>query len=441
MCVAVVVDTRENIPLKNLEAMEKSNPDGAGIAWVDGDNVHFRKGLTAAQIFEIQDGLPRPLFIHFRIATRGAKIPELTHPFPVGMQSFLGELSGTAQTVFMHNGTWPEYRKYVPEGIDADKVSDTQTAAYALTFDESILVDVVWSNAIMQATGNGRNSVSLRGRWTEENGIWYSNTYWKSELNRTAYKHWGNRPSWGEDEWQAFYGKREEGRGGTPDLPRTVTPLVPRRKGLSHQEGRFQENGKSLSRRQQKRLAKIAKRAEKKSAKKVQPSSSYEKALKAYNDNRNAYWNGEELFTPEAIARAEADIMAGNREVDCPCPDCGVEIEIIPCPCNNWTAEQWINHHFKDDPDLALEARAAIAMSTQAELDFSDEEDTIEIIDADVVDVQDVEDMNAYGMACGLDGGLEGLEDLTLDGNRPGDAQRVNEYLSDSYIRSQGIKI
>lgn len=190
MCVAVVVDSKERIPKRYLRAMEDANPHGAGIAWCDGDLIHYRKGLSWKDIDQLQMVLPRPFFMHFRIATHGAKIAELTHPFPLGMQAFSEELVGSAKSVLMHNGTWHDFRRWVPQGIHPDKVSDTQVAAYVAETYEDILSQVSWSNAIMSAAGNGRVNITLRGRWSEFEGNQYSNQLWHRELTpKFTYSH------------------------------------------------------------------------------------------------------------------------------------------------------------------------------------------------------------------------------------------------------------
>lgn len=179
MCVAVVVESNSDLSLKDLQKMENANSDGGGVAWCEDGKIHFQKGLKAEQIFKLQSILPRPFLLHFRIATRGAAIAALTHPFPLGAQSFLGETSGSASGVIIHNGTWSGFEKYIPQGIDHVKVSDTQVAAYVAGFDESILDDVKWSNAIMRAAGGDRCDVTLRGQWTEHEGNQFSNMHWQ----------------------------------------------------------------------------------------------------------------------------------------------------------------------------------------------------------------------------------------------------------------------
>ena len=118
MCVAVIVQSDKRIPKTYLEAMHEANSDGGGVAWQQDGVVYFRKGLTWQEIDELQDKLPKPFLMHFRIATKGDKIPELTHPFPIGPQAFSETLSGFSEMgVLIHNGTWSDYKKYVPGGL------------------------------------------------------------------------------------------------------------------------------------------------------------------------------------------------------------------------------------------------------------------------------------------------------------------------------------
>lgn len=187
MCVAAVIE--RDLSLEDLKKMASANPDGGGIAYPDGDTIAYRKGLTAEEVHALQQYLPRPYFVHFRIATKGAKIPELTHPFPIGMQAFSDDLVGFARAVLMHNGTWNDYDRYVPAGIKRTEVSDTQVAAYACAFDEDLLNKVGWSNAIMRAAGDGRADITLRGQWSEHEGNQFSNLHWRREYTYGNYSY------------------------------------------------------------------------------------------------------------------------------------------------------------------------------------------------------------------------------------------------------------
>lgn len=446
MCVAVVVKSKETIPAKYLQAMAEHNPDGGGIAWIDGDQVQYRKGLTWEQINAVQDLLPRPFLMHFRIATRGGKIPELTHPFPVGFQAFSEDLVGMAPSVIIHNGTWSDYRKYVPKGINENLVSDTQTAAYVASWNESILDEVKWSNALMIAKSeNGKPRIRLRGNWDEFEGNLYSNFHWRMELNH--------------DDWSEYF-NRKYGPGSAVIPSRTKTqPIQARKKGepKSYQ----QAQAKLTSKRAAKRAAKAAKRAAERLArqsktvagnsfgkyKQTSPRSAYDAALSNYNSARGGTvhknpekenqqlawgdrasnhnrapgdskgedswhdtWESERLFTDDQLKgtpgnRPVVALPQLTSEKYIPCPDCGEDIKTIPCECG---------------------------------------------MDGTVInmaDIPDVEDLNAEGLdeddyyndiwdKEGDTSEVEHNPDLCLSGDSPEDWNKV-----DAWIRAQGIKI
>lgn len=183
MCVAVLIETQAGVSDDDIRKMASANPHGGGVAWCDGDLIHYRKGLDADDVIKMLPYLPRPFFLHFRIATRGGQKPELTHPFPIGYEALTRaeDLTGSSRGVLIHNGTWSDFHKYIPIGVSYSNVSDTQIAAYVAGFDESILDHVGWSNALMVAAGDGRVNVTLRGQWTEIDGNQFSNTHWQRE--------------------------------------------------------------------------------------------------------------------------------------------------------------------------------------------------------------------------------------------------------------------
>lgn len=403
MCVAVVVESKKRIPRKHLEAMHESNPDGAGLAWIDGNQIQYRKGLTWQQIDALQDKIPRPFFMHFRIATKGAKIPELTHPFPLGMQAFSDDLVGSAHAVLMHNGTWHDYRKWVPNGINEYLVSDTQVAAYACEENDEILDSIAWATATMHAKGDGKADMCLRGRWSEYEGNHYSNMYWKSSLDRPVYT--------GPTNWEEYY-KR---------YPRAVPE--PRKKGLSHQENHLPKKGKGRGKRKQRDTQPLG------------VPTPYEKAVTNYNrlstdekTNAQAWggdkgepvgWDGEPLdFTKKSVK----------------CDDCGEEITQIPCACQELheqcdlcmsvdtehiTGDHWACNSCDSSfyiPRTRADALVELEVLTEEQLD--------------ALDALEAEGHEALDMFEGND------SDLVLSGDRPEDWKKV-----DDYIRAQGIKI
>jgi predicted glutamine amidotransferase len=181
MCVAVVVLTDEGPTDREMRQMYVQNDDGCGLSWRVGQELFYVKGLDVKEAIEVLQDAPRPTLLHFRYATHGGKAKHLTHPFPLGEEALLStELQGLAPAVMMHNGTWSDYRKYLPEGLDAKTVSDTAVAAYVAEEHEAILDEVSWATAVARVTPEGKVQVRLRGRWSWHQGNLYSNLYWKN---------------------------------------------------------------------------------------------------------------------------------------------------------------------------------------------------------------------------------------------------------------------
>lgn len=192
MCVAAVIFNP--IPLSWLECMENDNPHGAGVAWEHNNKIQFVKGLTAKEIYDMQEAgaMSYPYLLHFRWATHGDKVAELTHPFPLGPRALLGETSGCAESVLIHNGTWNYYdtevRRHLTEGnyeipeevIDAG--SDTAIAAWLAFWDQSVLDSVAWATAIAEMVekedGSRAMDITTRGTWYDKDGSWFSNLMW-----------------------------------------------------------------------------------------------------------------------------------------------------------------------------------------------------------------------------------------------------------------------
>ena len=121
MCVIYVA--KKALPEDSeLSRGSVKNPDGAGVAWVAPhpeqsgvQMIHWKKGLKDAKEVKefINDKkLPLPLVIHFRTASVGPKVPELTHPFPIMPGVPLWQ-EGCANEVLFHNGTLSNWEDLV----------------------------------------------------------------------------------------------------------------------------------------------------------------------------------------------------------------------------------------------------------------------------------------------------------------------------------------
>lgn len=118
------------------------NDDGAGLAWLSpGKNptLHYQKGLSSAKEvkeFLRDNKIQFPFVIHFRSASSGGKMKELTHPFPITKDAET-DLSGTAPAVLFHNGSvtkWEDYMLQVilstQEEVPGGPWSDTRSLAW-----------------------------------------------------------------------------------------------------------------------------------------------------------------------------------------------------------------------------------------------------------------------------------------------------------------------
>ena len=117
MCVIMCFE--DNYPTEAiLESAELTNRDGAGIAWIEKDGIHFKKGLDAKNIYKLIKSrkIQLPFIIHFRIATVGGVNNELTHPFPISSNAPLST-SGTTEKVLFHNGHWNDWREWCMKTI------------------------------------------------------------------------------------------------------------------------------------------------------------------------------------------------------------------------------------------------------------------------------------------------------------------------------------
>lgn len=181
MCIAIIVPRGIAAPSQEtLEACEAANSHGGGIAWIQGKQVRWRKGLKTADILQVMKYAPTPYFIHFRIATAGGVQEALCHPFGVDKAASFAP-TGAASAVLMHNGHWSEWRENmlrllrgkVPKG----PWSDSRAMAYiAYHYGTEALELIDEKVAVLHADG----SIERFGAgWQLRNDCWYSNLSWR----------------------------------------------------------------------------------------------------------------------------------------------------------------------------------------------------------------------------------------------------------------------
>jgi hypothetical protein len=184
MCVICVAEKRRPTA-DELSQMYSTNAHGAGIAYRNGDLVKWEKGLNLEQIQALAEEAPLPFVCHFRIATYGGTLPELTHPFPVEKE-LRNSLSGeTPGYVLFHNGSWSGYRDTgVKEAIENRvKVpdgawSDTRVMAWMAHLHSPNILTFLDEKIIL--FGPKDILVFNQERFCRVNGLFVSNRNWEA---------------------------------------------------------------------------------------------------------------------------------------------------------------------------------------------------------------------------------------------------------------------
>lgn len=183
-----------------------SNPDGFGMAYVLNKKVVVSKGIMEQKIAwaEYQKVKHLKVVLHFRIKTAGAICPELTHPFIVSSTSkTYTKYAGTGQVLF-HNGCinfWQDDCLKLMLSSSTPKISghmsDTRFLAIKLsgmTIDQK---DKFLKKECGKFVLLDPKEVILYGDFTEDKGVFYSNTTYKPHVYTNWYKGW--------DDWDDMY--------------------------------------------------------------------------------------------------------------------------------------------------------------------------------------------------------------------------------------------
>ena len=195
MCIIAVKNKGIHMPSDDIICnMWYSNPHGAGIMWVENNEVYIKKGFMELNGFldfihsfsKERNTVDIPIVMHFRITTHGGTKPENCHPFPI--TESMNELTALEIKTNMgiaHNGIISCVNPR--EGI-SDTMEYISTNLYELYNiyndfykSERILGDIykVISSKMAILTSDGR--ISLIGDFTtNSDGCLYSNRSYQS---------------------------------------------------------------------------------------------------------------------------------------------------------------------------------------------------------------------------------------------------------------------
>lgn len=121
MCVILACDVSR--PTEEMVRNSwASNPDGGGLSWhgisADGSpTVKWRKGLNLSEMLEASRTTPLPFIMHFRVASIGGVVDELTHPFPLDDDVPLWLEGDAPNGVLFHNGHWNGWKDQMRDAI------------------------------------------------------------------------------------------------------------------------------------------------------------------------------------------------------------------------------------------------------------------------------------------------------------------------------------
>lgn len=201
MCILIVKPQGVMAPTNEiLKRCFDANPDGAGVCYEKNGSIIIKKGLMDFKSFTREvEKIPveSTALLHCRIGTSGGNIPELTHPYP--LTNNIKDLKRTSIKLYPHktpDGKLGRVYAVGHNGVfsglgEKGEVNDTcmfianiltpllQKCGDILDKKLDAVINRLVDNsriAIMDNTGR----VCMYGSgWTEQDGIYYSNTGYK----------------------------------------------------------------------------------------------------------------------------------------------------------------------------------------------------------------------------------------------------------------------
>lgn len=186
MCV-IALAAKERLTTEQIAKMYGANPHGAGVAWRDGAEVRWKKGLDLEEAIRVIKDLPMPYVAHFRIPSCGGPSKLLTHPFPIARDVPLALEGSTTGFVLFHNGHWGTWKTTMLDAsvrgngeIPIGKWSDSRAMAWMAAHYGIGMLEFIDEKAI--AFGPEQLELFSANSWSKVgDGIWVSNKGWESE--------------------------------------------------------------------------------------------------------------------------------------------------------------------------------------------------------------------------------------------------------------------
>lgn len=182
MCVIIYKPAKQQITEEELRDAWTTNPDGAGLAYIQDGRVHYKRGYMYFKQYwaEVQKHQHAELLLHLRIST-GAGVNKInTHPYKVGNVKRLRGV--TTLPVICMNGIINGQPLHTKRGV---KLNDT--ASYIIDHEDAFRVinedvlDIIEDATDCRWAAATVDGVKLSKGFIKDDGLYYSN------LN---HKHW-----------------------------------------------------------------------------------------------------------------------------------------------------------------------------------------------------------------------------------------------------------
>ena len=211
MCVIMLVTNDKIRPTRVMvEKAFEYNGDGVGFAYREGNTrenreVVWKKGFEEKdleEVFKLSQELPVPYVVHFRAASIGDICKQLTHPFPVDVNTGLAIQGKTKGYVLFHNGHWSSWNDKLLEvsiksanRLPRGKWSDSRAMAWLSSVIGDGFMEFLPEQKGVLFGPNDYDVFTGKDGWKKVNDVWCSNDYFmtRSRVSSFPTDGWGNR--------------------------------------------------------------------------------------------------------------------------------------------------------------------------------------------------------------------------------------------------------
>lgn len=190
---------RDNKPSKTIiHKVHQDNNHGLGLAYFKDGLAHYKKGMFPGELISFMETIELPFIVHARAASIGGKGLTLTHPYEITAESPL-KFEGSAEKLLFHNGTVSNFRHFmmaadVTNPNQYDSMSDTRGLALILAKLNDDTKQINFLKEFKQKfviVDSKALEFKIFGDFQFEDGIYYSNFYWKSQ--QVTFNEWDNK--------------------------------------------------------------------------------------------------------------------------------------------------------------------------------------------------------------------------------------------------------